>query len=319
MDQPTLFTDVNTLLEVSQPKARLSWGTYGLVTMVLLVLFSSMTSGNNPQVQQGVQTVTTVAMFGVLMGVFVLSAASARALRREQTQLLAAKELVQLRHWPQAAVLLQSLLSRPTRTQQGRIQALLSLSSVLTRFHRFDDVITIDEYLLSNVSMDEATAASIQLTRAMAMLREDRLLDADRAISELRRNAVPAAAGALVLVQLYRDVKTGHPREAIDLFQAKFDLLRQQLGHRLADAYALLAAAHDLLQEKDQAAAAYAKATLLAPPAELLRRYPEVSVVAQKYPPTFAPPEFAGPSDPIAAFSNVGPQVATAWAGGQHA
>jgi hypothetical protein len=65
------------------------------------------------------------------------------------------------------------------------------------------------------------------------------------------------------------------------------------LGHRIADAYAIVARAHDLLDQNDQAAAAFEKATLLAPAEELYRRYPEVAVMRDKYPAAPAPTEAA--------------------------
>jgi hypothetical protein len=136
----------------------------------------------------------------------------------------------------------------------------------------------------------------------MAMLRDDHLFDADRAISDLRRstrraeesdtngNAGPGFESAgLALIEIYRDVKTGHPAEAIELFNAKLPILRQQLGHRVGDSYALAARAYDLLDRQSDAQDAYEKATLLSPVEELNRRYPEVQNLAGKYRPATAP------------------------------
>jgi hypothetical protein len=123
----------------------------------------------------------------------------------------------------------------------------------------------------------------------MAMLREDHLFDADRAIAELRRLEGDQETAGLALVEIYRDVKTGHPDEAIDIFETRLPTLRDQLGHRLADAYALVSRAYDLRERATDARDAWHKATLLAPPIELLRRYPEVAPVAEKYPPSPAP------------------------------
>jgi tetratricopeptide (TPR) repeat protein len=159
----------------------------------------------------------------------------------------------------------------------------------------------------------------------MAMLREDHLFDADRAINELRqigrseRAAAAAARGAedvtsvspgsagaaaqnifpvaesagLALVEIYRDVKTGHPAEAVAIFEDRLSALRDQLGHRVADAYALAARAYDLLGREAEAADAYRRATLLCPPVELHRRYPEVAKLQGRYEPAAAPPEMA--------------------------
>jgi tetratricopeptide (TPR) repeat protein len=84
-------------------------------------------------------------------------------------------------------------------------------------------------------------------------------------------------------------VKTGHPAEAIELFEATLPSLREQLGHRVADAHMLVAKAYDLLNRETEAAKAYENATLLAPPAEIYRRYPETASLAGKYQPAIAP------------------------------
>jgi predicted Zn-dependent protease len=185
------------------------------------------------------------------------------------------------------------MLSQPTRSPQARVQALIYLSSVLARYHRFADTILVQEHLLEHVLMDEGTSHALRLGRAMAMLREDHLFDADRAISELRRSPLGEQSAGLALVEIYRDVKTGHPAEAVEIFDAKLPAMRQQLGHRIADAYALVAQAYDLLGNETQAARAYENATLLAPAGELQRRYPEMAPLTEKYQPAPAPAEAA--------------------------
>jgi tetratricopeptide (TPR) repeat protein len=215
-----------------------------------------------------------------------------------------------------AGVMLQQMLSQPTRTMGARIQALIFLTSVLARYNRFEDAIGVQNYLLENAPLDGGTAHGIRLARAMSMLREDHLFDADRAINELRQQVTRAGramneakaqeqgadqpenseapqslSAGLALVELYRDVKTGHPSEAIELFHSTVPALREQLGHRVADGYALTARAYDLLGKSAEAQEYYHKATLLAPPAELHRRYPETALLAEKYQPAPAPQE----------------------------
>jgi tetratricopeptide (TPR) repeat protein len=213
--------------------------------------------------------------------------------REEQQRLDAIEELITLRRWPEAGGLLQQQLSQPARTPQMRAQALIFLASTLVRYHRFDEAIAVHTELLDSGLLDEGSMYGVRLGRAMAMLREDSLVDADQAMSEVRRSpAAPNSAG-YALVELYRDVKTGHPAEAVEIFQAKRDLFRQQLGHRVADAWALVARAYDLLGRSDEAATAYHNATLLAPVAELQRRYPEVTALEGKYPVATAPQGWA--------------------------
>jgi len=162
----------------------------------------------------------------------------------------------------------------------------------LARLHRFEESIKVQNQLIDEGILDEPSTATLKISRAMSMLREDHLFDADRAISELRRSVASGSAG-VALVEIYRDVKTGHPQEAIELFEQKRDVLRDQLGHRMADAYALVARAYDLQNREAEARAMFRSATLLAPAAELFRRYPEVDKLKGKYEPAAAPPEAA--------------------------
>ncbi len=201
-------------------------------------------------------------------------------------------ELVQLRRWPEAAASVQALLSEPARSNQHRAEAMLYLAAILSRYHRFSDAIAVHEYLLENEPVSDTTAHGLKLGRAMAMLREENLFDADRAINELRRSGPPESA-AYALVELYRDVKTGHPEDAIRMFEEKLPALRDQLGHRVGDAYALAARAYDLLDRTSEAADAFRRATLLAPLVELSRRYPEVAKLAGRCEPAAAPVEMA--------------------------
>ena len=201
----------------------------------------------------------------------------------------AAGELVQLRRWPQAGLVLEQILSRPSPSHLLRSQALMYLATVLARYHRFDDAIAVQNHLLDHALLDRNSAFALRVGRAMAMLREDHLFDADRAISEMRRLEGPEESAGLALVEIYRDVKTGHPDEAIDLFETKLPTLRDQLDHRVADAYALASRAYDLRGRDAEARDAWAKATLLVPPGELVRRYAEVKSIAEKYPASGAP------------------------------
>ena len=88
-------------------------------------------------------------------------------------------------------------------------------------------------------------------------------------------------------------MKTGHAAEAIELFDARLPALRSQLGHRVGDAYALVARAHEMLGHEPEAAVAFERATVLVAPEELYRRYPEVAAIRDKYPAAAAPKEAA--------------------------
>jgi tetratricopeptide (TPR) repeat protein len=285
---------VPALLEASEPSPRVP-RIYFLLGGVLFVALLTVAASSGPETARGaIRVLTGLLMLGLLVGLTASTMFLVRKVREEQRAVESAGELVQLRHWPQAALVLEHYLSRPARTVQFRTQALIYLAAVLSRYHRFDDAIQVQEYLLDSAPIDLATAHGLKLGRAMAMLREDHLFDADRAISDLRRSVPEGIESAgLALVEIYRDVKTGHPDEALALFEKKRTPLREQLGHRVADAYALAARAYDLQGRQAEAQAAFENATLLAPPAELYRRYPEVEKLKGRYQPTIAPPEAA--------------------------
>lgn len=289
---PPQFLDVPMLLESSQPRNRNNWFWYVAGGFFVTVLLCTWVGSSVPQMRPLVEAFSLLMMFAVfaVMGVFTFVVV--RQQRGRQQQLEAVEELIQLRRWPQAAMLLDRILMEPARSLNTRFQALLYLSSVLARYGRYQDAIVVQNHLLDQISPEGPTAHGLRLGRAMAMLHEDQLLDADRAIVELRRSG-GEFSGGLALVEIYRDVKTGHPNEAVAMFEKKLPLMREQLGHRVADAYALVARAYDMLGRAADAQSAYTTATLLAPPIELQRRYPEISPVVQKYSPTVAPPEAA--------------------------
>jgi hypothetical protein len=143
--------------------------------------------------------------------------------------------------------------------------------------------VSVYEHLLENRLVEGEAAYGMKLARAMSLLREDRLVDADRAMGELRRLDRADESAGLALLEIYRDVKTGHPREAIEEFEKKQAMLRKQLGHRAADGYVLAAKAFDLAGDAERARQVFEKATLLSPIVELARRYPEIGGLEGKY------------------------------------
>jgi tetratricopeptide (TPR) repeat protein len=289
---PVGFLDVPTLLEASGPRPRVPLIWYVGGGFLVLMLSTAIAGQQSPQVRQAVEVLSTLVFLAMMAGLSMLTVITVRKLRAEQVAVEGAGELVQLRRWPQAAWALQGILSQPCRTHTLRAQALIYLASVLTRYHRFDDAIAVQNYLLEHELTDPSSAYGLRLGRAMAMLREDHLLDADRAISELRRTG-PAASAGLALIEIFRHVKTGHPEDAVQLFEDKLTILRDQLGHRVADAWALIARAYDLLGRETEAADAFRRATLLAPLIELRRRYPEVEKLVDRYQAAQAPAEMA--------------------------
>lgn len=293
-DQATdSFLDVGQLLESSMPRPRGSWFWYIAGVFALILLSSSYLQSRFASHQKVVESMATLLLMALIGVVFATTFYAARAGQREQVQLEAIEELVMLRRWQQAAEMLAEMLSRPARTHAARAQALIYLGAVLARYHHFGDAITVYDHLLEHAPDDGEAVYGLRLGRAMALLRDDRLFDADRAITELRRLPGSEHSGGLALVEIYRDVKTGHPQEAAEHFERKREVLQRQMGVRMADAMVLAARANDLLKWEDVARALYEDATLLVCEQELARRYPEVAPLVGKYPPAQMPEEAA--------------------------
>ncbi len=287
------FLDVQTLLELSQPRPRVHWFWYGLVAIMVLAMVGAMSAGEAPEIRETIDLFSLVVILALMVTTAMTTVNTARRHRAAHAAVESIEELIQLRRWQQAGLVLQGFLSQPAPSPRLRAQALVYLSSVLSRHQRFEDAIAVQNYLLENELVDDSADYGLRLLRAMSILREDHLVDADRAISDLRRRSNGNSSAGLALIEIYRDVKTGHPAEAIEIFEQRLPIMQRQLGHRVADAHGLVARAYDMLGREGEAAAAYERATLLAPAAELQRRYPELSKVTEKYHPAPAPAEAA--------------------------
>jgi hypothetical protein len=281
--------DVRAMLEGSEPQPRVPWIWLAMGAGVFLTLIDRTLQGQSAQLDSALNAMCAVGMLAVLFVLVGISLANVRTVRWQHQRLDFAAEMIQLRRWPEAAGAIAQLLSQPARAEQFRAQALVYLSVILARYDRFEVAILVQEYLLDHEQVDPGSAFGLRIGRAMAMLRQERLFDADRAIAELRRAPGAGESGGLALLEIYRDVKTGHPTEAIELFDKKWKLMRDQLGHRVGDAWGLVARAHDLLGHEEQARQAVNNATLLTPPAELLRRYPELEKLTARYTPAPMP------------------------------
>ncbi len=295
MTQPSdaAFLDVPTLLDASRPGQQLPWRGIVIGLFMIMMIFLWRFCGETSQCRQAAAVLSTLAFVSLLGGLSFSGAAAARALRAEQNHLELIEQQIQLRRWQEAGLLVQNFLSRPARSVGARAQALLFLAMILARYHRFDDAVNVYDSLLDEVPLDDAAVHAVRLGRAMALLRDDSLLDADRAIAELRRSSRGFDSAGLTLVELYRDVKTGHPADAIATFEKSLPSIRKQLGIRSADTWALAARAYDLLNQPVQAQFAYDNATLLTPVTELHRRYPEIGPLIGKYVAAPTPAEVA--------------------------
>lgn len=262
--------------------------------LMLVMMAAGLLSNRSGTTRTLIDLLAGLLMAGLMFGLLAMSVVLVRRLRADQTLVEGIGEMVQLRRWTEAASQLEHYLGRPSRTLGLRSQALVYLAAILARYQRFLDAIVVYDYLIDHELVDAGTGYALRLGRTMAMLREDHLVDADRALSDLKRMTPPGVDSAgLSLLDLYRDVKTGHYQDAIDRFARVLPSLRQQLGHRTGDAWALAARSYDALGRASEAAQAYKNATLLCPLTELSRRYPEVQKLQGRYEPAFAPTEAA--------------------------
>ncbi|MGA2497117.1 MAG: hypothetical protein ABSH20_05220 [Tepidisphaeraceae bacterium] len=291
-DQQPQFLDVQQLVQQSEPVRRGAWMWYGLGLMATMVIMSSVARSQAPSGAGIIEFVSTLAMLALLAGSMYVMFNAARAVQQEQQRLEAIEELIQLRRWSEAAAMIEHLLSVPAQTPQGRFQAMVFLAATLARYHRFHDAVELYERLLTIEGLDPASAHGLKLGRAMSLLRDDRLYDADRAIMDLRRDGAGVSAG-LELVEIYRDVKTGHPQDALERFDKQLGMLKRALGCRTADAWGLVAAAKLMLGDVRGAQENWHAATALVPAIELVRRYPELAAVSQACPAAAVPQEAA--------------------------
>jgi len=251
-----------------------------------------------------------MVLCGVFIGVMAYFWSIVRSLRAEESQLDLIEDALALKRYPEVAGRLQGLMASPMRADQHRLRAMVLLATFLARNGRYDDALVVYNELTGTERVAGPSGAMVKIGRAMAMLQSDHLYDADRAITDLRRlidrggaedelqqidSAAPAmpadalAISALRLVELYRDVKTGHAEEAIASFEKNLPLLTAGLGHRVGEAHALVAVAYDRLNRPDDARQRFLDGTALQGIADILNRYPEVRPLIAKYAPTPAP------------------------------
>ncbi|HRK31792.1 MAG TPA: hypothetical protein PLD59_11990 [Tepidisphaeraceae bacterium] len=294
MDSTTPFPgwfDVPAMIERSSPRARSNWWRWVVASALIGLMVAMLSGGSNATADLMIRLFTGVVLVVLMVigGGVVVALNRAAAAERDQVEQV--ERAVTLRQWSVAAAILHQLLLRPMLSHRARVEALIYLSNVLGRYHKFAEAIEVQTYLLQTVEMDGMTSFGLRASRAMAMLREDHLLDADRALSEMKRMPGAAETGLFALASIFRDVKTGHHDEAIEQFEKHRDVIARQLGHRSADAHLLVALSYRARGMTDQAAVHFRNATLLAPSIELRRRYPESAVLFESFSAAPAPPE----------------------------
>lgn len=273
-----------------------------LVLGALLVMVLPL----EPGVRVGLEMVLWTSFIAVIVYLWTF----VRALRAESQRLDQIEDWLAMKRYMEVGIELEQLMSKPMRFDQHRLRAMVLLATTLARCGRFDDALKVYNQLVEVERVAGPSGAMVKLGRAMAMLQTDHLYDADRAINDLRRlidrggageelqqfepdapviAADPLSISALRLVELYRDIKTGHADEAIALFESNLPLMTSGLGHRVGEAYALVAVAYDRVGNTDTARARFLDGTALQGVGDLLNRYPEVRPLIAKYAPTPVP------------------------------
>jgi hypothetical protein len=247
--------------------------------LLAMVLIMTATAGGSSALAQGV---VSVLMAGVILFTLVRAKRMAAQQRREQEFLREVDEEIRLGRWFQAGYRLVQVLGMPGVRPHVRFQTLIYLGSVLNYEGRYEEVEKVYNYLLQNPQLPPPIAFSMQCARAYAILRQDRLTDAYEAISRLRRGGAPADSAMLTLLEMYRQVMTGHHEDALELFESRRTVLAQQLGHRSSDGWALAAAAADHLGKQEQAETMARNALLLGRAEEISRRFPECSAILER-------------------------------------
>ncbi|HEY0007245.1 MAG TPA: hypothetical protein VGB55_00850 [Tepidisphaeraceae bacterium] len=285
--------DVARLIDSSRPRPVFRYTGQLFILAIITLLMSLLLP-----LQTGTRLAVQFFSLMILLGTSGFISWLSRAHRNENQHLDTIEDLLSLKRPAEAAPRLEWLMSRPMRSMQNRLRAMMLLAAALGRQHRYEEVLTIDDELIDHEGIAGPAAVIVKLGRALAMLHADRLYDADCAINELRRTIDrgppniapdPLPSAALRLVEIYRDVKTGHDAEAIEHFRQNRALITQGLAHRAGEAYALVAYAYHRLGMSADATDAMTAATTLQPAADLLRTYPELRPLLDVYPPAHAP------------------------------
>src|SRR3954454_6953838 len=120
---PPPFLPVQELLEFSRPEPRVAWVGWGAGLLLVIVITSALITSHFEQLRTPVRAVSVVAMFAIVGMLMSATLSTVRLHQQAQRLIDAAGEMVQLRRWAEAAVLLQQILSHPARTANQRTQA----------------------------------------------------------------------------------------------------------------------------------------------------------------------------------------------------
>lgn len=221
---------------------------------------------------------------GLLAAAGAIGSGLARRLRREQEVVEQADTLLRARRYDAVVWTVLPLLESPMLSPLQRARALGLYVAVLPRFGRYDQAAHMVELMLQD-GVPVGMVGPLRTARIYSLLREDRLVDADRAITELKRSGREGFTGALLaLAEAYRDVRTGHGPDLLVAHAGRRQIVASELGPRVADLYALAAWAALRTGDENGAARFWRRATLVGSADELCERYPEVAGIAARLP-----------------------------------
>lgn len=258
---------------------------------------------------QGAEAARAVLAMVVPLGLLGIAVAVGSSMRRrilrEQQTVEEAEGSIRFRRYDRALWLLLGVLSGAMISPFQRARALGMYVAVLGRLGRHEQTVKLVEMMLEEGVL-LSTVPALRTVRIHALLREDRLVDADRAITELKRSGREGHTGALLaLAEAYRDVRTGHGGDLLEAHDRRRAVVASEIGTRVADLYALAAWAARRGGDIDKARQFWRRATLLGIERELVERYPELSDVARELPAEPLPPELRI-ADPRPAWGNWG-------------
>jgi len=191
-------------------------------------------------------------------------------------------ELTALRRPHDAVSVAWHLIPNLHRWPELHVQGVLLLGANLMTLRQWDAAIEAQTYLLDHLPAQHPTAHLLRAQRAMGLLREDRLADADSELRALQRADVDGLTMSIVkLGLLMQRVKTHHDADA--LAEAASDDPHQTfapIGTEAAYGYGMLALASHRTQQPDQAQRWWHDATMLLPAEHLIDAMPEFAPLA---------------------------------------
>jgi hypothetical protein len=208
-----------------------------------------------------------------------------RRRRNRRDALSAAWEHVQFEDSQAAQVELRKILRRPIYLPSDRGQAFLTLAAVCEQLARFESAGYVYESMLLQRVGDISQLQEAQIKLAGAKVRSDELTDAVTLIGRLAQIPLPPPFKAMFdLVRLFQRIFMGHYEDAIQDMDELRPLFRRQLSTRAGLGYGLFAGAMHRLGRGVEAARLWHDATVLVRPEKLVKEYPLLRDVSEKYP-----------------------------------